>query len=290
MQWDGARWWVRDLGSTNGTQVGGRRLASSERSVLETGAVVTFGTDEERWTLEEGGPPTASARAEATGEVRTAEDGLLVLPDVADPLVTLAEDRQGRWMLEIEGGTRTAMDQERIHAGGIWTLHIPVFCGERVPTTSSSSRTPELAAEPVLRFEVSRDEEYITLSLVHRDEVTALGDRAYHEVLLALARARRADQQNGLPTADQGWMYVDDLLEMLKIDLKHFNVNIFRARQNLARVGMLDVSTLVERRSTTRQIRIGLAVEIVQMSQRVVARAPATKGESERESESESDK
>jgi hypothetical protein len=90
-----------------------------------------------------------------------------------------------------------------------------------------------LAGAAVLRFEVSRDEEYSALSLVRGREVTALRDHTHHEVLVALARARRGDQETGLPIAEQGWTYVDDLLDMLKLDLKHLNVNIFRARQHL---------------------------------------------------------
>lgn len=261
--WDGARWWVRDLGSTNGTLANGRRLAPNERAPLEAGAVLVFGSEEERWTLEEGGAPTASARAEATGEVRTAEDGLLALPDAADPRVTLVEDRHGRWTLEIDGGARFAEDHERIHAGGIWTLRIPPSDGERVPTTASSAGNPGLVGPTVLRFEVSRDEEHVALSLVQGGAVTALGDRTHHEVLLALARARLADQQSGVPAAEQGWLYVDDLLQMLKLELNHLNVRLFRARQHLARAGGLDVAALVERRATTRQIRVGIAVEIV---------------------------
>ncbi len=159
--------------------------------------------------------------------MRTASDGLLALPDATDPCVTLEEDRHGRWTLEVDGNARLAVDHERIHAQGIWTLRIPPF------------------------------------------EVITLRDYTHHEVLLALARARRADQETGLPTSEQGWTYVDDLLDMLKLDMlkldiKRLNVNIFRARQHLARVRALDVGTLIERRSTTRQIRLGIAVEIVQ--------------------------
>lgn len=58
--------------------------------------------------------------------------------------------------------------------------------------------------------------------------------------------------------------YVEDLLAMLHLDLQHFNVNVFRARQKLARTGVIDAGAVFQRRSTTRQIRLGVdAVEIV---------------------------
>ncbi|WP_437676322.1 FHA domain-containing protein [Sorangium sp. So ce131] len=263
--WDGARWWARDLGSTNGTHVGGRRLTSAERIQLEAGAELVFGGSAERWILEEAGPPVASARSERTGEVRAAEEGLLALPDATDPRATLFEDQHGRWHVEIDGTARPAVDQEPIEAGGAWVLHIPPPAPDgAVPTTTSTSASPKLIGVTVLRFEVSHDEEHIALSLVQGDKVTPLAGRAHHELLLVLARARLRDRDEGLPPAERGWLYVDELLGKLRLDLHHLNVNVFRARQQLAREGVLDAGSLIERRTMTRQIRLGTeAVEVL---------------------------
>jgi hypothetical protein len=263
--WDGEHWCVRDLASTNGTQADGRRLATGERVRLMAGSVLVFGVETEQWVLDDPGPPVPCAQAEGTGEVRRAEDGLLALPDASDPRVTVFEDRAGRWVAEIDGEVRPAVDRERIEAGGTWILSVPPTTDTDVlPPTHPLVGTPRLMGSTVLRFDVSRDGEHIALSLVTDGAVAPLGGRAYHELLLALATARLRDKEACLPPAEQGWLYVDDLLGMLKIDLQHLNVNVFRARQHLARAGVLDVGSLVERRSTTRQIRLGTdAVEIV---------------------------
>ena len=266
--WDGARWSVRDLGSRNGTLAGDRKLGLAERLVLEVGAVVAFGGEAERWILEDAGAPVACARNLDTGSVRVAEDGLLVLPTGGDPRVTMSQDRDGVWQIELDDAARPAVDQERVEAAGVWLISIPPAAqGGALPTTATAGARAKLVGTTVLRFEVSRDEEFVALSLVHGGEVTSLGARAHHELLLSLARARLRDMTVGaaLPPAEQGWLYVDDLLSMLRLDLHHFNVNVFRARQQLASAGMLDVGALVERRSTTRQIRLGTtAVEVVQ--------------------------
>ncbi|WP_437762406.1 FHA domain-containing protein [Sorangium sp. So ce281] len=263
--WDGARWWIRDLGSTNGTHVSGRRLTSAERVALDAGTELVFGGDAERWTVEEAGAPVTSARAELTGEVRAAEEGLLALPDAADPRVTLFEDQHGAWQIEIDGSTRPAVDQERIEAGGAWVLRVPPQALDAaVPTTASSAASPKLLGLTVLRFEVSHDEEHIAVALVQGEKVIQLAARAHHELLLMLARSRLRDREAGLPPAERGWRYVDDLIGKLRLDLHHLNVNVFRARQQLARAGVLDAGSLVERRTTSRQIRLGTeAVEVV---------------------------
>ncbi|MGK4008265.1 FHA domain-containing protein [Sorangium sp. So ce1036] len=265
LSWDGARWCVRDLGSTNGTHVRGRRLAFAERVPVDAGTELVFGGDAERWVLEEAGPPVASARAEQSGEVREAEQGLLALPDAADPRVTLFEDRHGRWQVEIDGITRPAVDQERVEAGGVWVLRVPPRTADgALPTTASNATTPKFLGVTVLRFEVSQDEEHIALSLVQGARVTQLTERAHHELLLLLARARLGDRDLGLPAAEQGWRFVDELLARLRVDLHHLNVNVFRARRQLARAGVVDAGAVIERRTTTRQLRLGTeAIEVI---------------------------
>ncbi|WP_437535634.1 FHA domain-containing protein [Sorangium sp. So ce726] len=262
--WDGDRWSTRDLGSRNGTTVDGRRIAITERVDVAPSAEFCFGDDTERWTLEDAGPPAASARAMATGEVRTADHGLLVLPDAADPRATLFEDRDGRWLIEIDGDVRSAVDHERVEAEGAWILRIPPPAhGGALPTTHAVDSV-KLMNDTMLRFEVSRDQEHVALSIVRGGQRTSLDERTHHELLLVLARARLRDKECGAPPAEQGWVYVDDLLGMLKLDLKHLNVKLFRARQQLARAGLIGAGVLVERRQTTRQIRLGTAaIEIV---------------------------
>jgi hypothetical protein len=262
--WDGGKWTVRDLGSTNGTFVAGRRITVGERVPLAAGTALAFGDEADAWTLVEAGPPNAGARREETGELILAEHGLLALPDGADPRATIFEDRSGRWMIEAQGEVRPAVDQARVDADGAWVLHVPPPAEDSVPTTHALSGKPKLIGATVLRFEVSHDEEHIALSLVHGGEVQPLGARAYGELLLLLARQRLRDRDEGLPAPEQGWIYVDELMRMLKLDRQHLNVNVFRARQHLARVGVLDVGALVEHQPTARRIRFGTdAVEII---------------------------
>jgi hypothetical protein len=111
-----------------------------------------------------------------------------------------------------------------------------------------------------LRFRVSLDEEYVELRVVAGERTFDLGARAWHGVLLALARARRADQGDAsLPATAQGWVYKDDLLRQTGIAEALLNLHIFQARKEFERIGVEDAAAVVERRAPTRQLRVGVA-------------------------------
>ncbi|MCI0393903.1 MAG: FHA domain-containing protein [Chloroflexi bacterium] len=43
LSWDGVRWWIEDLGSTNGTLVNGRELMPHQREIIPFGAALQVG-------------------------------------------------------------------------------------------------------------------------------------------------------------------------------------------------------------------------------------------------------
>jgi hypothetical protein len=253
--WDGATWCARDLGSTNGTFVDGQKLAPGERRALAEGAVIDLGGSGERWALADALPPVASARSEG-GLVRVAEDGLLALPDAESPAAIVFEDEDERWQLEIDGEARAARDGERVIAGSAWTLSVPPEPGGALPPTRDLRKDGRVLGAITLCFSVSRDEEHVELSIAIGGRSEPLGARAHNYLLLTLARARLGDR-DALPPAERGWLYVDDLLGKLALDPQQLNLHIFRARQQLAQAGVRDGGSLFERRSGSRQIRLG---------------------------------
>jgi hypothetical protein len=112
-----------------------------------------------------------------------------------------------------------------------------------------------------LRFTVSADEEHVQVHLRqegHADR--ALPARAFHYVLLTLARARLEDAARDPPApSEHGWRYADELARCLGMEVERMNVDIFRARKQLTDLGVANAATVVERRPTTHQLRIGTA-------------------------------
>lgn len=263
IRWVHDGWEIRDLSSSNGTTVDGRKLASTDRVELKEGMELRFAGGEP-WVLVSALPPVASAAGES-GKVVVAEDGLLVLPDDTKPVVCVYEDADGLWWVEVDGAAaRLATDQEVIVAGEPWVMSVPPpLPNSSISTTLRLPRT--LVLELVtLRFRVSADEEYVEMALVHEDGATPSVARAYQYALLTLARRRLDDFEAGLPPSEQGWLYVEELLRLLKMDAERLNVDIHRARKELAHLGIMDAGAVVQRRPGSRQIRLGTdRVEIV---------------------------
>jgi hypothetical protein len=250
---------IRDLGSTNGTRLSGELLDPTTARAVARGARLSFGDEAEAWVLEDAGPPVPSATNVETGEHLVSDQGLLVLPNDDRPTATVFRDPAGMWQVELTGeSVRDAVDQEILQAEGTFRLSIPPRI-ERMITTKPVERTAMSMSSLTLRFSVSHDHAFINLSLVVGARVVSLPPRAHHEMLLALAKERISDIAAGLPSAEQGWMHMSDLLPLTGQSAEHLNVSIQRARKQLAQAGVVDAGAIVERRPTTRQLRIGTA-------------------------------
>jgi hypothetical protein len=104
-----------------------------------------------------------------------------------------------------------------------------------------------------------------TLSFADGDLVVP--PRAAHLLLLHLARERLSDLANGLADAEQGWVYAEVLADALGMDPQRINVEVYRARRQLTRLGIGGAAELFERRPQTRQIRLGIPRVVVLDSQ-----------------------
>ncbi len=254
--WAGGSWRVRDLGSRNGTWVGGHRLQPGMAVHLAVDASVAFGAEGDRWRLVDAAPPTASALPDdehAEAVYGTAD--LLALPDSHDPQLTLHRDGLGVWWLErgesvtqVSSGDGVSVRQTQ------WTLELP----ERLDGTVVPSEPALGLDELELEFKVSPDEEYVELALLSGAEHIPLRARAHNEVLLVLARARLGDVEAGVAASEEGWVYLDDLRSALRSQAGKLRVAFFRARKQLADAGIADAAGIIERRETTKQIRIGV--------------------------------
>ena len=251
IHWTGTRWELRDLGSRNGTFIDGQSLAAGDRRLLAEGVTFTLGTGD-AFTLDDASPPVPSARHTRTALLRTAAEGLLVLPDDDRPEMSIFEDAGGRWVAESRDETRLVVDREVVIADGEgWILDLPSAAGE---TWEARAVVPTLETIS-LRFGVSRDEEHVEITMLHGGKATALPSRRHHYLLLTLARALLEDR--AASAAERGWVDSQELCRMLATDPPALNVDVFRARRQLASLGVHGAAGIIARRPTAGQLRLG---------------------------------
>jgi len=252
-------WKVRDLGSTNGTWLAGEQLRPGDKQELRDACVLAFGEPQAAmsWCLVDHAPPEPRARCIGTGRVELGVGNMLMFPADEGPSTTVYFDSvSGDWMCETDLGSGSVEDQQVIQVGpDSYLLELPPLL-----QATTATRRSDVVAESLrgaqLRFAVSMDEEHVQLSVAVGTRLVELPPRAFHYLLLLLARQRLTDAE--LPASEQGWVLVEQLMDQLKASRQKLNLDVSRARRQLAEAGIEDAVTLIERRPQASQLRIGV--------------------------------
>lgn len=254
VRWTGGAWELQDLGSTNGTFVDGRRIAPGARAVLRLGAELRFGDSRELWRLVSADPPMTSVVDVTTGQRLFAQEDLIAVPPTPEPELFISRQADGVWIAE--QGERV-WEPAELEVLRVRDSHYRFEPSAAVHATRAGGQlTPATLS---LEFAVSRNEEHVEITIVHKQRRTPLRPRAHSYVLLTLARLREKDRGDA-PTSPEshGWVYQEDLVKMLATTPAQLAVDIYRARQQFNEAGVADAAQLVERRSTTHELRIGV--------------------------------
>jgi hypothetical protein len=257
--WSGECWEVRDLGSLNGTWLDGRRLVAGERAPVRHNSRLAFG-GVDAWILTDDRPAGPGARNDATREFVHSTSGILALPSVDEPSATIYQRPDGQWLAEVGAELHMITDRAVLELGGVrWLLFLPSELAA-IPQTLKDERSPLVLKDVALQFAPSMDEEHVDVRVRTNDgRELLLPTRSSHYMLLTLARARIADAQNGIAVEEHGWIYASTLADMLQYTAERLNLEIFRARLLFAKLGFIDSTHLIERRTASRQLRIGIA-------------------------------
>ncbi|TNE88894.1 MAG: FHA domain-containing protein [Deltaproteobacteria bacterium] len=255
LTWTGQTWVLRDLGSRNGTRVGGEALDPGVARCLDAGDELAFGTGEAEWRLVDASAPLALARS---GErVVQPADGLILLPSSEEPELVLLFDPDLGWVVEDGEQQRVVHDGEIVAAGGQpWQLFLPT---PLEATFESADVMPDVQ-DITVDFEVSQDEEYVRVALRSEGWRSELAPRSYHYMMLTLARLKLDDASAGLPTAEQGWVHREELAKMLRVGPRTLTVHLCRAYQQVGEAGVLGAADFFEHRPSTRQVRLAASV------------------------------
>jgi hypothetical protein len=259
VRWVDRQWEVKDLGSSNGTFIDGRRIEHGMSSPIVPGAKLAFGQAQEQWELVDASEPQAMVvPIENDGaEPIVAEGDLLALPSADDPVATIYAGPGGVWLLEQESEPPAPLiNQQPISVAGRWWRFCCVEMGRS--TTRLQEGAPAFSlADLALDFAVSRDETFVQVHLRASGRTIDLGARTFNYLLVTLARRRQADERRGLPDTSCGWIDKDELADGLEVTPQQVNIEVFRLRRHLAQFGVADAVNTIERRVSARQLRIG---------------------------------
>ncbi len=255
---DGGRWVVRDLASTNGTYLNGIRIESGRRTLLAVGDSLGFGSSQHPFLLECARPPRVRFRELGSERVHEPDGALLVLPSELRPLVTLYGNAEG-WFEDRDGTITRIIDQQHLLVDGTtWVAELPPL-GTEVAETGLDTTARFATFESLeLELRVSSDRECIEIVVVAGHEQRTLASRAHHETLLVLAEARLNDRGRSVAESEAGWLFVEELARRTAADPTRINVDVFRARQQFDQLGVLEAHRIVERRGAPRKLRIGV--------------------------------
>ncbi|HJL42030.1 MAG TPA: FHA domain-containing protein [Myxococcales bacterium LLY-WYZ-16_1] len=249
--WRTDGWWLKDLGSKNGSQVGGSAVEPHGQIRLDVGTEIRFGRDERVWRMTDAGPPRAQGRSESGRRV-VGTSHLLELPDDRDPTLLVFRDPHRGWMLQHpdnespskKAGSTTSVSGEK------WKLYLPDPL-EETPHVGDFSRLDQV--DLFLRKEGGKWRlEVLKGDSSHRADLGWEG-----KILWALSEAV---DEAGEDQPEAGWMTTEALAEQVQVSKRSINVATQRLRSAIEDLGILDATQIVRvrpgyRKAGSRRIR-----------------------------------
>lgn len=231
VSWDGEQWQLRDT-STNGTYINGIRISANTYTNLKVNDQIQFGNNEtEIWAMLDVNYPVSTLMPLNSHSENIELRKIFALPSDENPQITLLESLNGSWLCESEAGIAVLKSGDLVGIEGSYWRFI-----EAKPSTKTekndSCHSP-IGGPVTLYFNVSQNEEHVSLKISIGAQLIDLGERTHHYLLLTLARKRLDDQKIKIATSEQGWLSKDVLCQMLGMSTNHINILNFRLRKQL---------------------------------------------------------
>jgi len=241
--------------SRNGTWVNGEHLHNASTILMPDNDIRFGSAPRTTWKVVELAPPQAVLVPLQGNQPAIELKQIHVLPDAENPEVCifLADDH---WSRETDHGVVALKDGEIITCDPYsWQYFSP----QAADTTIGLNQYRHMTIDDILfSFQASLDEEHVEAIISQHDKEIKLQERVHHYLLLTLARQRLEDAKKGIDQDNQGWLDMGLLGKMLGLELNHINIQIFRARKQIADAmpEVFNLCQLVERRPGS--IRFGL--------------------------------
>ncbi|MFC3114402.1 FHA domain-containing protein [Cellvibrio fontiphilus] len=279
IEWNGERWRIKNLG-LNGTWINGIAMAQGETRELAMNDEIVLAAQNDHGfrVMDLHAPNDMLWPVDRSPQMQTPVylSRYHLLPEGDAPELAVYFDEQAQqWYREAiaeHGDAQILNDGDLVqYAAGAWQFVRAQIYG---PTEVKSARHIN---DFEFVFNLSLDEETTQLEL-RQQQVLDLAVRTHHYLLLQLARHRAEDAARGLDAKSQGWVYAEDLAGELGLDSTHMNIQIFRARKQLADLlpDALGQHCLLERRGG--KIRFGCEKFKIYKGEQLTLASPSTSG------------
>lgn len=246
--WDGEHWLVQDM-STNGTFINGVRVVSSVKTGINAGDQINFGNSQhESWQVLDVSPPQNMLMSVTPGLSNIVLQDLVALPSEETPEVSVYMAREGHWVCESHSGVTVLQTGDLVGTHDcVWRFVEAAPCAK---TKVMGKHHSELPYSIQSIFDVSQNEEHVSLRVKVNEQEIDLGQRNHHYLLLLLARKRIDDRAKGLDEREQGWIDKGMLGQMAGMNENHINIQVYRFRKQLisALPQYLELTQAVEKR------------------------------------------
>lgn len=224
-------WWLVDY-SRNGTWLNGIKLNKNQRKPLKVDDQITFGQHQSflYHFIDNAEPRDLLCLRESAGKpiLQTIE----LLPNKTTSLPNAAElvFTDPHWAYTYRGNTLVLADQDWVDmAGENWQLMLV----NQPENTAEQLINQHTIDQIELHIFTSLDEETTRASIHVGEHGITLKSRSHLYLMLLLARAWVKDYAKGTDRSECGWMYVDELSNMLNMPETALNIQVYRMRKQL---------------------------------------------------------
>ncbi len=247
--WDGECWVFQDT-SSNGSFINGQYRSKDNKVDLEQGDRVQFGSlHSDEWYVKDVSAPQSLLLPITPGLPTIHLKKITVLPSEDNPQVSIFQSFNGAWVCESSTGEYELQMGDRVGSDDRqWKFIDAKACMKtNIILADSGNKITSLS----FQFNVSQNEEHVSLSFTLGESVIELGIRNHHYLLLILARQYVADKEAGLSQNECGWLDKDRLYKMLGQNENHINIQIYRFRKQFIKSYMASekMPQVIERRT-----------------------------------------
>ena len=241
--WARGAWLLRDY-SASGTYVNDESVFPGSDLELKAGDEVKFGgLEQEAWLLLNVDPPTPLlfSLSKGVGNIFLKEN--IMLPTVDGSKQSVCQVSEGRWIYQNGLAALILKNGDRLGAKESMWRFVEPASNSGAPTGPSDQvlgLTEKASIQSV--FQVSQNEEHVSLKLKVNELEIDLKQRIHHYLLLMLARKRIQDKSQGFGPDEQGWLDKGELCHAVGLNESHLNIQIHRFRKQLSMALPIDVN------------------------------------------------